>query len=451
MANFLTETGGGVDDSVRLYLGNDEVLASENYHVDVAFLQVPNAFSIGIGSGASALSLMQRYPKNTPFRLGIGPVISFTGRTDGFARANATATELTITGRDAMAYLVDDHIEHDKTFNNATYDELVKFAFQGAQLPDGWSLTYDAAAHRLAVTGQPIVATYIFTVGQIQDPGNGLNRNGLTIDPLGAGGIKAQEDYTSTITILKGFRSDKPIQFKAGETWYSDLKKELDRGGVFLRGGVDPEGKDEFSFLLSKPNGNQPPLYGIINQRGAAKNANLVTCFQPKLKDVATGRHAKYIVYGRAGGGATSRKRVVGSFVDDEMVAAGYNKRWVKVDQTVKSNEHAEYLARRQCAMARRSERAFAYSVKGHTLPMIKDPTRRAVIVPDTTIYLQDDEHGMQGVFWIERVSYMGSSEGGRTTEMTLMAPEDLVFGDGDFSRASKNKKTILGRKGGAI
>ena len=101
--------------------------------------------------------------------------------------------------------------------------------------------------------------------------------------------------------------------------------------------------------------------------------------------------------------------------------------------------------------MARRSERAFAYSVKGHTLPMIKDPTRRAVIVPDTTIYLQDDEHGMQGVFWIERVSYMGSSEGGRTTEMTLMAPEDLVFGDGDFSRASKNKKTILGRKGGAI
>lgn len=440
MADFQPEAGGGVDDAVHLFLGNQEVLSAKDYHVDIAFLQVPNAFSISIGSGASALSLMQRFPKYTPFKLCVGPVIAFMGRTDGFQRASATATELSIVGRDAMAYLVDDHIEHDKSFNNATYDELVKYAFQYAKIPGGTSLTYDSAAHILAVTGQPVFASKTTTTSVLVEAGTTEFGDVL----------RYHDDVSTTIQVMTGFRSDKPIQFKAGTTWYAALKKELDRGGVFLRAGIDAEGIEELTFLLSKPDGLQPPLYGIINQRGAVKNANLVTCFQPKLKDVATGRYATYIVYGRAGGGTTSRKRVVGRFDDPEMLDAGYDKRWVHVDEQVKSDQHAEYLARKQCAEDRRKERAFAYSVKGHTLPMLKDPSRRVVIAPDTTIFLQDDEHGMKGVFWIERVSYMGSG-GGRTTEMTLMAPEDLVFGDGDFSRAVKRGKSILGRKGGPI
>jgi prophage tail gpP-like protein len=466
MATFKPEAGGGVDDAVHLILGSDELLVSKDYHVDIAFLQVPNAFSLSIGSGASALSLMQKYPKNTPFKLKVGPVVSFMGRTDGFARASATATEISITGRDAMARLVDDHIEHDKTFNNVTFDELVRYTFTGVGLDQSLThLSFDAAAHRSAVTGQPILTSKTVETIVKGTPGYEDKNNQVRIANMLAqmDGLPAPfPDAIATpdtvvkkdVQVITGFRADKPIQFKAGEGWYASLHKELIRGGVFLRADVDPDGVFELVFLLSAPSGAQAPLYGIVNQRGSSRTDNLVNCFQPKFKDVATERFAKYIVYGRAGGGSTSRKRIRGEFIDPEMVAAGYTKRWVKVEETVKSDKHAEYLAKKQCAEDRRKDRSFSYSVKGHTLPLLKDPTRRAVISPDTTIYLKDDEHGMEGVFWIERVSYMGSKDSGRTTEMTLMAPEDLLFGDGDFSRVVKNgkgKKSILGRKGGPI
>lgn len=464
MADFKTEAGGNIDDAVHVILGTDEVLASEDYHVDVAFLQVPNAFSMTIGSGNTALSIMEQFPPRTPFKLKVGPVIIFMGRTDGYARASANATEVAITGRDAMAYLVDDHIEHDKTFNNATFDELVKYALVGAGL-DGYSIYLDAAAQRRAVTGQPVVTTK--TVNQLikGNPGYEDKNNQVRIANLLAqldGNPAPFPDAIATpdtvvaknVQVVTGFRADKPIQFKAGDTWYGALHKELIRGGIFLRAGVDPEGIDELAYLLSAPDGSTKPLYGVINERGATLNGNFVNVFQPRFKNITTERFARYIVYGRAGGGATARKRIVGEFTDPEMTALGYTKRWVRVDETVKSNKHAEYLARKQCAEDRRKDRSFAYTVRGHTLPMLNNPDRRVVICPDTTIFLDDEENGLSGIFWIERVSYMGSKDNGRTTEMTFMAPEDLVFGDGDFSRANKNKKgnkSMFGRKGGAI
>lgn len=455
MASFGTLKDGATDDLVRLVLDDKQVMVAKDYQVDIAYFEQPNAYSIHIGSGATALSLMKAFPKNTRFQLSVGNVVSFSGRTDGFSRMNAQATELVITGRDAMALLVDDYIEHDKVFNNGTFYDVTKYALDHvAGIKDkgqGWSLTYDDASYRAAVTGTPIVKTVTETKNAKVSEIFAYDRGNVPVDALDYAPLTYQPTYEVTRTLITGFRADKPLVLKAGETWFHQLKKEHDRGGIFMRAGVDPEGQDEFVYLLSAPNGSQPPLYGIINQRGAAKSANLVNCFQPKLKDNAAGRHARYLVYGRVGGDKASRKRIRGEFADPEMVEAGYTKRWVKVDETVKSDQHATYLAKKQCAFDRRKERSFAYSFRGHTLPMLRDPKRRAVVVPDTTLFLKDDEHGMEGVFWIERVSYHGSTQNGCFTELTLMLPEDLVFGDGDFSRALKKKKSIFGKRKGAV
>jgi prophage tail gpP-like protein len=64
----------------------------------------------------------------------------------------------------------------------------------------------------------------------------------------------------------------------------------------------------------------------------------------------------------------------------------------------------------------------------------------RAVWAPDTVVRVLDDEHGISGDFWIEGVTFRGSSSHGTTTELTLMRPEDLVFGEGEFDSGPKKK-----------
>ena len=438
MAIFDVGSDGTFDERVTLRMGDFELLIAKDYEVDVDYFTQPNAFSINVGSAATARALMIAFPANTPFQLKIGPVTQFTGRTDGFSRSNSAATELAIRGRDSLARLVDDHIIADKSFTHATFEEITRAAIEGAQIK-GYSLVYDANAQRAAVAGTPIVKTYEFTVGPFVGPvaltvGSGINY-----------ALLAKEE-TTTISIVKGYKADKPIEMKYGETYFSWLKKELDRGGLFLRSGVDPEGNDEFVFLLGSPLAAQPPLYGLINQRGPNPSQNYANVFPPHLEDMTTARHAYYHLEGSAGGGKDGRNKVEGIVADQEMIDLGYVKRWAKKDTTVKSKQHAEFLAKKQCTEARRHGRTFVYPIYGHTLPLLSSPKKRAVVVPDTTIYLRDDEHGIEGTFWISRCSYRGSVSRGTTTDLTLMVPDDLVFGDGDFHRGKKDKK-VFGRR----
>jgi hypothetical protein len=44
-------------------------------------------------------------------------------------------------------------------------------------------------------------------------------------------------------------------------------------------------------------------------------------------------------------------------------------------------------------------------------------------------------------------VSQKAKSSAGRTTEITIMDPDDLVFGDGGFQRGIKQKNRMFGRR----
>lgn len=430
------------EDVVELVLNGETVWIAKEYDISIAFMMVPNQFSITLGSGDTILDLVRRYPKGTPFVLKINGIVQFMGRTDGFERPNGEVTELRITGRDRLAQLVDDQIEHDQTFTNATYDDLARAAITGAQIPS-FVLNLDAAAHRRAVIGTPIVDKTTVTKKVVLDlnqsfaidtsgfpPGTDLNFAPLDIQDIS----EITVDVDQTVTRIKGYKAERPIEWKVGSSWYSAFNTEGARGGLFLRAGVDSTGKNENVFLLSQPSAAQVPTFALVATREPVFADNIINVSPPAIRDIATGRHAHYIVRGRTSGKKDGRKQIEARFDDEEMIAAGYNTRRVVVDEKAKTQVQADYLARKLCAEARRQHRVFTYTMKHrHTGPLLSDPRQRAVLAPDVCVALLDKENGMDGLFWIERVRHRASANGPTTTEITLMAPEDLVFGDGEF------------------
>lgn len=440
------------EDVVALILNGEHIEIAKEYDISIAFLQVPNAGSITIGSGSTFVDLARRYPKGTTCALQINGVTQFMGRTDGFRRTRGDATEMALVFRDALALFVKDKIQHDRTFNNITFDELTKEAFKSAGY-EGISLVYSAAAHRAAVAGTPILETaqvtkkILIDLNQIRGldtsgvpKGADLNYQPLDIDPT--------IEITETVTKCTGFKAEKPIQWKAGTPHYDALNKELARAGIFLRAGVDPEGQDPNVFLLSEPNATQAPAFGLARILGDAVPDNHVSVLPPAIDDIATGRHSHYIVRGRTGGGADGRQQIEAVFVDEEMAAIETSHE-VIIDESAKTLSQAQFIARRACATARRMCRCFTYTVPNrHTLPLLADPRRRAIPNPDMVVALRDDEHGMEGLFWIERVRFRRSMSTGTNTDITLMCPEDLVFGDGQYWLAGKKGQKVLGKHG---
>ena len=442
-------------DKVELILNGEEILIAKEYTVEIAVMMCPSTFSIGIGTGTSALSLMRRFPARTPFVLRINGLVQFAGLTDGFERPDGEHTELRITGRDCMAPLLRNSIIHDRTFSSATFEDLARAAIVGAGYKN-YNLTFDDRAQRHAVTGTPIVESKVIKEKQY------INLNDLRVldttgVPQGADLNYQPLDYDptyyvdKTITKITGYKTEKPIEWKAGTKWYAAAKKEFDRAGLFLRGGVDPQGKQPNVFLLSEPSAAQQPIYGLICTRDPISANNVVNVRPPHITDLTTNLCARYIVRGRAGGGKAGTKQIEAYFDDEDMIALGYDPNVdvdVVVDELARSTAQARYIARRRCAEMRRQHRVFTYRMPNrHSAPSLYNPSSQIVLAPDTVTSLLDEENGMEGPFWIERVKHNGSASGPTGTDITIMVPDDLVFGDGEF--LSNATRKVSGRKWG--
>jgi prophage tail gpP-like protein len=458
MANFPLLATGERDDRVRIVLDDREVHIFKHYEVQKRYLQVPSVFSFVVGSGTTALDLMQRFPPNTKFMLKVGPELpQFQGHTDGYAPENSQgATELMLRGRDVLAPIVDGHIRADKSFSNATFHDLAIAAIEGSGLKN-YRLETSREGTRNAVTGTPVIENveveaplkdlfpFVGSENAAAQKGtpttfkNDAGNTVITNNPAGPFNIIPP---TTTEQRVVGYHTASPIKAKAGETWYAFTKKQFDRGGLFLHGGVDPEGQRNV-LILSEPSAKQEPVAMLIRQRGSPRNQNAVNILRHRHRNEIQGRSLTYIVQGRASNGSNGRHRIEGQFVDDEMAALGFvdpQKTFVHQNDEAKSVEHAEYLARRACAEARRQNWTLVYTVKGHIAPFLPDPSQYTVWDIDTVVRVLDEELGIEGNFWIEGVCFRCGNDG-TTTELTLMRPEDLVFGEGEFYTGPKPKK----------
>lgn len=404
------------DDRVRIQLGSDDVRIVEEYSFACSILRQPAAFTLRLSAGQGAQKVIAKYPPGPTSRcaLSIGPYRQFTGEIDAvnaFGDSNSTNVEL--TGRDLMARLYDTDIPGERSFNNATYEELFKAA-----------LTDVGQGHKQL---------------EISNKANHEVRSGLGSkswrDPVTASEIKQVPTAT-------GFRN--VVTAKLGETWLNFLERQFNKVGLFP--WCDAYG----NFVLSRPNGEQPAAFHFYRKRGQASSVSNVKSF--RFTNDTTTRKSEIVIFARNGGRKQGHNHVNGGFVDEEMRALGFIdvdkkvtiRRRVERDVDVTTEAEARFYARRKIAEANRAGWKLQYVISGHTAPTMDDPKKRAVVCPDMVARVDDDELGIHENLYIEAVEYRSPP---RTTVVTMMRPQDLIFGDAQATDGAAKAKASATKK----
>jgi hypothetical protein len=371
-----------------------------------------------VGHSGLTKGLLETYPEYTPFELMVGDVVTQRGELDTFNLAGTDGTEVILTGRDMLKWLVDTKLDADRTFAEKTFLQLTQIALNESGLGSDFLISLNNVANRKAITGQ--VRSIAPTTEETVAPADGNEK-----------------------TIYKTLKAE------CGTTWWDFLKTQYRRAGLFLWG--TPSGV----FVLSRPDGGQKPLYRIIRRRGG-KPSDVTVIGQPKFKRDATKRFTECRVYGRAGSGKDGRGRISGRFIDDEMVAIlnrsaedrvdGGKRKKAEIihDKVVKTVAEANFLAKRKIAESRRNGFELSYRVAGHTVTGIAGGT--LVWQPDTTVEVIDEELGIEQNMYIESCDYSRTPQ--TNTELNLLRPSDMIFADEDFDTIPKPKLPPPVRKG---
>lgn len=421
-------TTGGLDDSVRLTLGGDDIFIAESWEVVESVLSGPARFSLELGQSQPVAQLFTsqvlpsgrdasgnivptnapRYPKGSPFELSIGDALQMNGIYEGF-HAQGAATRISLRGRDQLSVLMRTHPEAQRSFLNGTYLDLVKWALEAAGLTNAKVFASNAANRQLKA-GIPIT--------EISDP--------TTIDEINAAGTAAAGSQTSG-TLIGGIVSQ-THQNRIHENLLAFVRRHLDRAGLFLWAGATPN-----TFILGQPNGAQQPSLRITRKRGAGVAASNVK--HASFSDGIENRHGVCTVYGRGGGGKAGRTKTYGAYVDPEMNSLGnalgnglQNQGILFRDCNVQSTEQAEFTAQRKIVEERRNGWNLTYTVSGHRLPTVNGD-KWGVITPDTVILVEDDEYGINDVYYVETVTRRRNPQ--TETDIRLMRIQDLIFATG--------------------
>lgn len=388
MAQTTSDTRGGVDDRVLLTLGGVELLIAESYTVRQSVFVQPATFSIRLGHAGVIGDLIRKFPPGTKYTLSIGNVLQQSGVIDDIeASGDANGSSLTISGRDAIAKLVDGRIVDDTSFTNSTYSSLLRTVADevfGREYP----ISFTNEQNRTIKVGAEVI------------------QSDLPPDP----------EVTQT-----GVTKDRPMRAKNGEPWYKFLRDQYDRAGLFLFAGADGR------LILTAPNASQAPCARIVRGKGEPLRTGQVKSF--RFKNATSCRFSDVVIYSRTGGRKTGRTHTRGAYEDAEIMGYGISRPLVTHDHKSSSAGQAEAFARRKIAESRRAGRSLIYGVSGHTT-IGANGRDRVVWAVDTVVDVDDQEIGVQGSYWIETVEMSRGPE--TNTLLTLMRPEDLVFGTDD-------------------
>ncbi len=371
-----------VSDRVALRIAGQDVAIAKQYDVQISMLVQPAAFSLTLGSAQIAATVLKQFPIGSEFELVVGGNVQFIGVIDGFVSQDSKqGSSISIRGRDRLGAVVDQRVRTEESMATATVRELAERILERSLLDKDWTLITDASAGRAVRTGKP-----------------------------GA----------SSVEVDDGESLQPDIQFKIGETFYGIAKREFDRLGFFL--WCDANG----NFVLSRPDAKQEPRYALertAHRDGVPGSSRIIGS---TFRHETTQRFNLFEVHGRGGGGEETSVNVVGRYIDREMFALGLAKAMVKKDDTCTSEAQAEFLARRMCAETRRNGWCLEYTVAGHTTTTKSGGV--ATWAPDTVVDVADEVQGIYGPHYIEGVRFTRGPE--TTTMLTLMRPEDVVFGE---------------------
>ncbi len=380
------------DDRVRIQLGGHEAQLVEQYSFAGSIFQQPSAFSLVLAPRDDPKTILWSFPPGpmSPCSLFIGSNRQFTGELDAVnVSGSAHKTSVNMKGRDLMARLHDTDITAERSFNNATYEELYRAALKDVGLEDKITFTSNSANRKIRSGVKVKVFTEPVKVDEVQQT------------PSGGG-------FRNTVTA------------KLGETWLAFLERHFAKIGLFP--WCDADG----NFVLSRPNGQLDPTFHFYRKRGTARgdvaNVEGVDFTNDTLR-----RFSEVVIFARNGGRKAGHNHTNGKFQDEEMVALGFERRRVHRDVNVTDAKEAEFYARRKIAEANRASWKLTYTISGHSAPTMADPKRRAVVCPDMLARVDDDELGIHENLYIESVEHRSPP---RTTTVTMMRLQDLLFGE---------------------
>lgn len=401
MATFKPDSRGSIDDRVRLVAGGREIMVAQSYEFASSIMTQPAAFSLRTGHGDVARELLEQFKPGTDVELWIGERRQCVGRIDDQEGGGYEATVVGLKGRDLLATLHDADITADRSFRDATLAQIVEAALKDVGLGHVTVVSSNEANRNKRVgvrirqkAKEPEQPPAQRTVAEI----------------IAGAGEASQAAAAGPIHYV--------AQARAGETWYAFLKRYLDRAGLFLWAAEDG------ALVLAEPTVEQSPFARLVRRRGAVWNE--VNVLRASFRNGTSTRISKAIVYGRGGGFKFGRSKSRVEIEDAEMVAYGIHRPRVIRDENVRTQAQAEHAARRALAESARAGWQLRYTVAGHTTPAIGGG--RAVWAPDTIVEVDDDELGLEGLFYLESCVYRRAPE--TTTELVLMRPEHLIFGE---------------------
>lgn len=401
----------GLNNEVRVILGGSENFTVEGYSVSISVMTVPAKFSVTLGHGRVARELMEKFPPGTPFELQVAGTRQFVGRTDGWNVSPSNGTTLELSGRDSLAPLHDACVPSEKTYTDVSFEQMTRIALDATIGAGKYTLTASDAANRRALAntsakGKATKSSQALTKAQAgsQGPNVPEDAKNIKIDP--------------GIFVPIATSANRKLQAKLGMRWFADLlKPQYNRVGLFMWSTGDG------NFALTTLSVKQPPTYKLRHRRGSPDN--IVKSFQ--FHNDTASRYSRCEVHGRRGGGTESRSKIVGTFIDDEMVSLGFDRPLIIEDLKCTTLEQAEFLARRKIAEQRRDGWSLSYTVAGHTV-VDADGDSGSIWAPGLTVDVDDEELGISEVLYIHTVEHRGQPH--METVITLMRPSDAVFGE---------------------
>lgn len=441
-----------LDDEVTITLTEqNETRRCKEYSVKVSVFQQPSAFQLTTGDSASlAADIVAKHGPGDPFALRIQrmntgsdfDVALQTGRLDDADIPESDETVVEFRGRDNMAALWDDFFVQEDSFTEATFYDLTAKQLKAVGFdPDLWLLTGETARKK-AVTNA--------NAGMVRSGSEPVRMGTTTVQTVdymwawkpSAGGGAAM----SAVPELSAPRADNPstdakevqvegvtggqpkVEIKTlkalvGRRRYEWLKEQYKRVGLFL--WTIPSGH----FALSTPNTSQEPAFRLTRILDGSPAENNI--LSGGLRNSTTQRYSHTLVFGRAGGGKDGRRRIVGLYVDSEMIDKYRLIKRIAYDESdIKTQKAADYLARRYAADARRNSRSLVYTVSGHSAISLDHPGQRRPFYVNSMVHVIDQKTGIDGNFYLGDLEFKRSMSEGTITRLTLYWPDDLVFAE---------------------
>jgi hypothetical protein len=198
---------------------------------------------------------------------------------------------------------------------------------------------------------------------------------------------------------------------QAGELIKEFLDRHLMRHGLMIWDDYDG------GLVVAAPDDEQEPIYHFRCLKGSDAVYN--NCSVVGRTRDATGAPTHLSVYGKSGGKDFRRAKISAKRINEELVAAGFDRRMSIIEDGIKTKDMAERTAARAFAERVRKVESVSITTDGHSH---EDQSGRVSYASDTAADLIfETVGGPLGNYYVEQVLSRVSVEAGETTQLQLV------------------------------